>query len=168
MRFISTRAPRSLCLGLLAAITISACSGWQLRGSDNRANIAANIALQGMRNDTYLHLSRQLQKQGYLSGVQQADYLLQLKAEQWQSRSLSVNIDGTTAEHQLSLTLPYRLADTKGNALTSQQVRINRSYTAAQGDIVGKEKAAALVRQEIRAAAAQQILQRLPLLLRAE
>ncbi len=143
---------------------LSACSGWQLRGSDVRTELSATIALQGARSAIYWQLHQQLQRQARLSdNTQSADMILQLQAEQWQSRSLSVNADGTTAEQQLRLRLPYRITDAEGNTLATQQVQINRSYATVQGDIVGQDKEETLLKEEMQRAATQQILQRLSL-----
>ncbi len=151
---------------LLASLT--ACTGWRLRGSDSGTNIQENsIYLSGSPSETYQLIVTQLTRKNALTSFETAQLQLIVNNEQWKRRSASVTSNTSTAEFELTLTVNYSILDAQQVELRAPtDVRISRSYTFDENDIAGKDKEEKIVRRDIQRAVARQILQQLQLLQR--
>ncbi|MGH1485204.1 MAG: LPS assembly lipoprotein LptE [Cellvibrionaceae bacterium] len=149
-------------------ITISACTGWRLRGSDTNAVFIGNsIYLSGQNSATYRLVEEQLNRKNALTSLTAAQYFLVLEKEDWDRRSASVTRTAVTAEYELTLSVNYKILDNNQAILRpTTDVKITRSYTFDQNDVAGKDKEEELIRKEIRRAVARQILQQIQLLQR--
>jgi LPS-assembly lipoprotein len=153
----------SLLLSCFLAV-LASCTGWHLRGSDNsNYTLASNsVYISGQPSETYTLLEQQLTKKQVLTTLTTAQLQLVLGKEEWQRRSVSRNSSNQVSEYELTLTINYRVLDNMNNTLrTATDIRITRSYTNDQNDIAGKDKEELLIRQDMRRAAARQLLQQL-------
>ncbi len=155
-----------LLICLLTSLT--ACTGWRLRGSDSGTNIQTNsVYLSGTPSETYQIIATQLTKKNALASFETAQLQLTINDEKLKRRSASVRGNTSTAEFELTLTVNYSISDAQQNVLRAPtDIRISRSYTFDENDIAGKDKEEKIVRRDIQRAAARQILQQLQLLQR--
>ncbi len=156
-------------LTLLLIITLSACTGWRLRGSDGGFGSVAeqSIYLSGDNSVTYLLVQKQLRKNNSITSFASAKQQLIIGEEKWQRRSASVDRSGSTAEYELTLTVNYQISNSDKQLLRGPtDARSVRSYTFDANDIIGKEKEEELIRNDMRRAIARQILQQLQLVQR--
>lgn len=152
-------------MALMVALT--ACGGWHLRGSDSTVLQTNSVFLTGESGVAYSLLQQQLRKKNALRSSPAATppgLNITLQNEIIKRRIASVDSSGVTAEYQLTLTVNYRISDATGKVVRPMTtLRIVRSYTFDQNDVVGKDKEELILRREMQQAAARQLLQQLQL-----
>lgn len=149
------------------AVILTAC-GWHLRGSDTTTQLASNsVYLSGQPGETYALIEQRLRTKNALTSLNSAQYHLVIDKENWKRRKTSSSNSGATREYQLRLSINYKILNNNQEVLRpSKEARLSRAYTFDENDAAGKDKEEQLVRQDIRRAAARQILQQLQLLQR--
>jgi len=146
----------------LAPAWLAAC-GWHLRGSiDLPQDLGVYVQSSDRRlQDTW---RQELAATGVplAAKPEEADYVLIIDQETFQSRVLSVNAaTGKTQEFELAYATNYRVRRPDGSLVVGPDTaRVVRSLLLDQTAVLGTEREAQLSRQEMRAAAAAQILRR--------
>lgn len=164
----NTRYQKTLCYCLLlcSLVAIASCSDWRLRGSDGGTSTLSenSVYLSGADSETYRRIEQQLKKKNTIASFTIAKQQLILGSEKIERRSASLNRGASTAEYELTLTLPYTIMDTVQQiTLRDTEARVVRSYTVNENDIAGKNKEEELIRRDMQSTAVRQILQQLEL-----
>lgn len=152
----------------LAPAWLAAC-GWHLRGS---IDLPQDLGIYVQSPDHRLQDTWRQELAG--TGVplaanrEAADYLLIIDKETFQSRVLSVAAaTGKTQEFELAYAASYRVKRPDGSLVVGPDTaRVVRSLLLDQTAVLGTEHEAQLSRQEMRAAAAAQILRRVQVAIR--
>ena len=162
---INDRGMQRWVAGLLLAWLLTGC-GWHLRGSvDLPQDLGIYVDSPDERlRDTW---RQELGSAGVpIAGwPEEADYKLVVARESFQDRVLSVDAaTGKTQEFELSYSVLYRVERPDGTVIVPPSTaRILRSLLLDPTAALGTEREAQIMHQEMRRAAAQQILRRLQL-----
>ncbi len=148
------------------ALLLASCSGWHLRGSENAGlSLNSRIFLSGQTSETYRIVEQSLSRKGLLDSAFNSDLFVTIDNERITRRSASVNSDSTTAEFELTLKINYDIRDNKKKILRPKtEIELVRSYNFNQNDISSGDKEDAILRKDLRRAAARQIIQQLTIL----
>jgi len=147
-------------------LLLASCSGWHLRGSENAGlSLSSRVFLSGQNSQTYSIVEQSLSRKDLLDSAFNSDLLLTIESERITRRSASVNSDSTTAEFELTIKINYEIRDKKNNILRPRtEIELVRSYNFNQDDISSGDKEDAILRKDLRRAAARQIIQQLTIL----
>jgi LPS-assembly lipoprotein len=153
-----------LCFALLVCVALSAC-GFQLRGVADLPSSWRQLHLAAA--DPQGELARELEGWLQSSGVQwgprtDANYIIELSAEQFEQRSLSVGQQIRAAEFELVLSAQYAIYDRSGRALQSPTTAsVSALVENDPQNIVGKTDEIRMLREELRGNLVQQIIRQI-------
>lgn len=152
---------------LLLINTLIAC-GFQLRGSGDNTTVLPddwkNMALIiGNQNSEF---SRELMSRFEVNGVNWTDrnaanYVLIVGGERFEQRNLSLNSEARAAEFELTMSANFSVRAADGTvAIAETQASVFKQMENDPRNVVGKSEEIRLLRGEMRAELAQQIMRR--------
>lgn len=155
-----------LLLGLVSLL--SAC-GFQLRGTGAYATTIPDdwkymYLVTGNPNGEF---AREVQTRFSANGVEwksreDANYRLTLGPLNFSQRNLSLNAEARAAEYELTMRSRFSVTDAKGNVVMEQtEVTSIKQMENDPRNVVGKAEEVRLLRAEMRAELAQQIMRRI-------
>lgn len=158
---------------VLVLCALLAGCGFQLRGatgiSDAFKSVELRVADIYVREEIKIFMQQdgvKIIERGTDPGP---EAVLQVGAEQFDRRVLSVNPDtGKAREYELAYVFNYRLVGGDGTALVAPgQIRLVRDYIFDADRVLGTSREEAVLREEMRRDAVQQLLRRISAGLRA-
>ncbi len=158
-RFIRNGLSCSFTIVLL--LSLSAC-GFNLRGSEGIPSIVSTIQVQSRNPDN--DITRLIQRTLQINGVEissDSDVSLLLDTPKFEERTLSLNANARAGEYQLELSLKVQLMNGEDILLGPETLSVQRFYLTDPDVIVAKADEQELLREEMRAELAQQLLRRL-------
>jgi len=158
-RFITT-------LGI--ACLLGAC-GFQLRGTgDEGASIPDSWrSMQLVTGNPNGEFARQVQTRFAANGVQwkdreDANYRLMLGPDRFSQRNLSLNAEARAAEFELTMRARFSVLDSEGKAVIEEtEVSTIKQMENDPRNVVGKAEEVRILKAEMRAELAQQIMRRI-------
>jgi LPS-assembly lipoprotein len=145
---------------IFTLLLLSSC-GFHLRGSVDLSPALSEIAVKGAITDIAPDLRRALKNAG-VQVTDSASMVLQLRAEQYGKRVLSVDSLGRAQEYGLSYTVRFSLKDKKGVAWISEApVTQTRDLRFDASAVLGTSSEEAQLKTEMRRDAVSQILRQL-------
>jgi LPS-assembly lipoprotein len=155
-----------LAFTLLLSCTLAAC-GFQLRGSGGGSLPEDWKLMHFVSGNPNSEMSREVQSQLSASGVQwlerdEANYSLRLGPERFSQRNLSLNAQARAAEFELTMQVNFSVTATGGGeALPDTTATVVKQMENDPRNVVGKAEEVRLLRSEMRAELARQILRRI-------
>lgn len=134
---------------LLAALLLSACSGWQLRGQTSVPNLES-VTVDGASARLRYTLEDRLEP----AGVQvhgQAPYIIKVLDERWDRRTAAVDDRGRAAERELRYEITWQLVDRDTGAMLNPPRRIAamRSFAYSPDNVTATSDEEDLVRTDL-------------------
>ena len=156
----------ALPLVMLAALLVSAC-GFQPRGHTTASGtMPSPVYVSGIA--TYSDLHRELYRQLQIAGAEtapsaaEAAYILHISDVDRESRLLSVNSRNKAVEYELIESATFGLRSKAGQQLVApQRVTVLRIQYRPELAVLGSDREAELLRQDMREELAGRIIQRL-------
>ena len=147
---------------------LSAC-GFQLRGtSDDGTQIpVAWKSMHLVTGNPNSEFSRDVFSRFAANGVQwmereDANFSLLLGSERFSQRNLSLNAEARAAEFELTMRAQFRVLDADNNeVIKSTNVAVVKQMENDPRNVVGKAEEVSLLKAEMRAELAQQIMRRI-------
>lgn len=140
--------PRTLVIMMLAAV-LTACSGWQLRGSTH-VPLFDSITLKGASARLRFNLEDQLAPSGVLVHGQ-SPYIVNIIDERWNRRTAAVDERGRAAERELTYEIVWQLIDRDTNAILNPPRRIMamRSFAYSPDNVTATYDEEYLVEEDL-------------------
>lgn len=148
----------------LAAFILSSC-GFALRGSNGaiisndtvyvqstQDSSALTQALMSALNDAQLRI---------VDAASSAHYVLQISAEEFSSRTTTVNGRARAAQYNLQLSTQVSLIELGNVLLEDERLDVERSYFEDTANIAGSTQEIELLQEEMRRELVEQIMRRL-------
>ena len=148
----------------LLAFVLSSC-GFALRGATTgpiasdtvfvqsaQANSELTQALSAALTDAQLRL---------LDSAQGAHYVLQIGAEQFNSRTSTVNGRARAAQYTLQLSTEVSLSQQGNEIVNEETLSVERSYFEDTANIAGSTQEVAILQEEMRRELVEQVMRRL-------
>ncbi|MBC7499432.1 MAG: hypothetical protein H7315_02885 [Herminiimonas sp.] len=151
---------------ILATVLLSAC-GFQLRGSDGRANLPFKTIFVAVAENSSLgtELKRNLRASGGTAVVADraaAEAVIDVQAEGREKVILSLNSQGRVREHTLYYRITFRVIDQAGKEfLPSTQIALKRDISFNEAQVIAKEKEEELLYRDMQSDLVQQVLRRM-------
>jgi len=158
------RPSARLGLLLLFSLLVTAC-GFQLRGMTDLPAAWRQLYLASAAPQA--ELAQEFQGQLRASGIAwvertEANYIIELSAEQFEQRSLSVGQQIRAAEFELLLSAQYAIYDRQGRTLQNPTTAsVSALVENDPQNIVGKSDEIRMLRQELRSNLIQQIIRQI-------
>jgi LPS-assembly lipoprotein len=155
-------------LAVALVLTAAAGCGFQLRGGDGGTALPASW--QNMHLETASpnsEFTRVLRARFTASGIHwverpDAAYLLELGPERFAQRNLSINAQARAAEFELTLRADFAVRDGEGNTVMPLDTAVvAKQMENDPRNVVGKAEEIRILRNEMRAELAQQIIRRI-------
>lgn len=155
-------------MGALGLVLLLAGCGFHLRGSG-----ADDIALSDMplmylqSGNPQSGMLEELQRRGRLHGANftlessAAELALNITAESFDRRVLSVGSTGKVREYELHYAVTYHVLDKEGVEKLANRISLVRDYRFDENQVLGKEAEEKQLRQNMVRDAAQQIMRQL-------
>ncbi|MCB1677414.1 MAG: hypothetical protein KDI16_01885 [Halioglobus sp.] len=159
------------CTFILGLAALLAACGFQLRGTGSAGEGAT------LPDDwRYLHLvtanpnsefSREIRSRFAANGIHwmerdEANYVVVLGPEHFKQRNLSLNAEARVAEYELSLRARFSVLDSNnGEVMPAREVTTLRQMENDPRNVVGKAEEVRILRSEMRADLARQIMRRI-------
>ena len=164
-RRLGGRGRTGLLLGVIVLLlTVSAC-GFQLVGEKLPADLKV-VYLQ--TPNRYSEFARELRAELQIAGAritesaEEASAVLQVSAERFDQRVLSVGSDGKVREFELRFVVRFSVRPREAQAPPPEQTAtIVRDYSFDPTGVLGKQDEASLLRTEMQRDAARNVVQRL-------
>jgi LPS-assembly lipoprotein len=135
--------------------------GFHLRGAVELPPALSEVMVKGANTDIAPDLRRAMKNAG-VQVVDSASMVLQLRAEKYGKRVLSVDTLGRAQEYGLSYTVRFSLKDKKGTAwIPEEPVTQNRDLRFDANAVLGTANEETLLKTEMRRDAVFQILRQL-------
>jgi LPS-assembly lipoprotein len=153
-------------LVVLTVLLLSAC-GFQLRGSDGKANLPFKTIFVGVPENSPLgtELKRNLRGSGATTIVtdrQAADAIVDITADSRDKAILSLNSQGRVREYTLYYRVTFRVTDVPGKELLGPtQIVLKRDISFNEAQVIAKEKEEEILYRDMQSDAVQQILRRM-------
>lgn len=155
-------------VGALGMILLLSGCGFHLRGSG-----VDDIALSDMpmiylqSGNPQSGMLEELQRRGRLHGARftresgAAELALNITAESFDRRVLSVGSTGKVSEYELHYAVSYNVLDKNGEEKLANRISLVRDYRFDETQVLGKEAEEKQLRQDMVQDAAQQIMRQL-------
>lgn len=158
------------CLLITITLLCTAC-GWQLRGALQLPEHIDTVAVQnqGATNEFTRALEQRLRSSKVLADDTQTsnDLTIVLKREINERRTASVDTDALASEYTLLKTVYYSVRDPKGQWLAQDKsVKLVRTYAYNPNSVISTGREEQLLKEEMHADAATQILRQVRQLLK--
>jgi LPS-assembly lipoprotein len=152
-------------LALSAAMMLSAC-GFQLRGSNNQANLPFKTIFLAMPETSPLRieLKRNIEGNGgtVVSDPKAAQAIIELLSESREKGILTLNTQGRVREYTLLYKLNFRVKDNKDQQLLAPTpITLQRTLSFNEAQVLAKEKEEEMLYRDMQTDAVQQILRRI-------
>ncbi len=150
------------------SMLLSAC-GFHLRGLE-----ATDFALQSLdvqARDSHGDLQRQVTQALQNGGVQvsgTAPFILDLARQETRERAVSYTSAARSAEYEITSQLTYRILGRNGQPLLTDAIEVQKVYVRDSNNLVGSEREAQQLRDEMNRELTQQLAHRLRLVTPAE
>jgi LPS-assembly lipoprotein len=155
----------TLLLGSL--LLLSAC-GFQLRGAGGTQLPEDWYSLYLVSPNSNSELTREVQSRFAANGVQwaakksEANYIVKIGPEKFSQRNLSINAEARAAEFELTLRTRFTVNDNSGKpAIKETDASVVRQMENDPRNVVGKAEEIRILKGEMRADLAQQIMRRI-------
>ena len=158
----------SYTLLLSLALVLSAC-GFQLRGVGDNATALPddwkNMHL--VTSNPNGEFSREVETRFAAQGIQwttleDANYRLDLGAERFSQRNLSLNAEARVAEFELTMTARFSVLDADNQVIiATTEVAVVRQMENDPRNVVGKAEETRIIKAEMRGDLARQIMRRI-------
>lgn len=134
---------------LFAALLLSACSGWHLRGQTATPNFES-ITLQGASARLRYTLEDLLEPNGVLVH-NQSPYVVEITDEEWNQRTAAVDDRGRAAERELRYEITWQLIDRDTGAMLNPPRRLTaiRSFAYSPDNVTATSDEEDLVRTDL-------------------
>jgi len=153
-------------LPIIFLLTLSAC-GFHLRGAQQSTAVTVEKVYVSTQAAGKVATAVKLQLPGagsrVVASAADAGLTLELEKEYFDRSVLSVSpTTGKVEEYQLTLSVAMSVTDANGKTLLAdEEIRLTRDYTFDEGAVLGKGEEEQVLRTEMIAQAAAQILRRL-------
>lgn len=156
-------------LTLLALTCLLSACGFQLRGvGGNTVTVPEDWkSMSLITPNPNSELSREVVSRLSANGVEWSDrksanYLLKLGPERFQQRNLSLNAEARAAEFELTMRTHFTVLTTDGTEVIAQtDASVMKQMENDPRNVVGKAEEVRLLKSEMRAELAQQIIRRI-------
>ncbi len=149
---------------LLMALVLTNC-GFALRGSSNAPIANDTVYFQSAQPSSELTqaLTTALGEAQLrlLDSMQSSNYVLQLSAEEFNSRTSTVNGRARAAQYNLQLGVQISLSQQGVELLSDEPLSVERSYFEDTANIAGSTQEIEILQQEMRRELVEQIMRRL-------
>jgi len=151
---------------LCCAATLAGC-GFQLRGLGGEALPREWQQLAFASANPNSEFSREFRSRFSARGVdwvapETANYVVRLGPERFSQRNLSLNAQARAAEFELNMSTTFSVVDRQGELLIGpSEASVLKQMENDPGNVVGKTEEIRILRQEMRAELARQIIRRI-------
>lgn len=158
----------SFTLALVIALLLTAC-GFHLRGAGGTTVPDAWREMHLTTGNPNSELSREVQTRFAANGIHwvdrdQANYRVVLGPERFSQRNLSLNADARAAEFELTMKTEFAVLDAANKVvLEKSDAAVIKQMENDPRNVVGKAEEIRLLKTEMRAELAQQIMRRIGL-----
>lgn len=147
---------------------LSAC-GFHLRGTGDSSTVVPEEwkSMHFVTGNPNSEFSRDIQSRFAANGVQwmdkeNANYSLSVSPERFSQRNLSINSEARAAEFELTMSTQFSVRDADNNeVIPTTNVAVVRQMENDPRNVVGKAEEVRILRSEMRAELAQQIMRRI-------
>lgn len=148
----------------LIALILSSC-GFALRGANSGPISNDAVYLQSAQENSALTqgLTTALSNAQLrmVDSMQSAHYVLQIGAEEFSSRTSTVNGRARAAQYNLQLSTRISLSQGGNELLTDEPLSVERSYFEDTANIAGSTQEIEILQQEMRRELVEQVMRRL-------